>query len=197
VQQNSLREETFNIHELQVHTSYIEYHDITTASIIFCDGMGAAANPWFRNLPFAPNKGEALLVEIEGLPHTSIFKRGMNLVPWQENIFWAGSSYEWEFEHDQPTAVFRERTMAALQQWLKRPFRLLDHRAAVRPATLERRPFIGFHPLQANIGIFNGMGTKGCSLAPFFAHQWVEEMRNRGSLSPEADIKRFRRILSK
>jgi glycine/D-amino acid oxidase-like deaminating enzyme len=195
-QQNSLLEETFQVTDLQLHSDHIRYHHITAAAIIFCDGMAAATNPWFRNLPFAPNKGEALLIEIEGLPCTSIFKRGINLVPWKENIFWAGSSYEWEFEHDQPTAVFRERTMASLQQWLKRPFRLLDHLAAVRPATLERRPFIGFHPLHANIGIFNGMGTKGCSLAPFFAHQWVEQLGNGGTLSPEASINRFRRILS-
>jgi glycine/D-amino acid oxidase-like deaminating enzyme len=87
--------------------------------------------------------------------------------------------------------------MAALQQWIKAPIRLLEHTAAIRPATLERRPFIGFHPTQPAIGIFNGMGTKGCSLAPFFAPQLVQHIQHQSPLLPEADVQRFKRVLSK
>jgi len=184
-----------------VHHLYdakVQYRDITASAIIFCDGIASSKNPYFQNLPFAPNKGEALLVEIKGLENTHIFKRGINLVPWGENdVFWAGSSYEWEFESDQPTDIFRERTFSGLQHWLKLPLKLLDHLASVRPATLERRPFIGFHPLFPSVGIFNGMGTKGCSLAPFFASQFVNHLCNRGTINPDADIKRFQRILSR
>jgi hypothetical protein len=100
-------------------------------------------NPWFTNLPFAPNKGEVLLVEANDMPTNHIFKKGINWVPWRDNIFWVGSSYEWDFASDQPTEAFRERTMATLQHWIKAPVRLLEHTAAVRPATIERRPFCG------------------------------------------------------
>jgi glycine/D-amino acid oxidase-like deaminating enzyme len=55
-----------------------------------------------------------------------------------------------------------------LKTWLKVPFKIIDHKASVRPANIERRPFVGFHPTLKNIGILNGMGTKGCSLAPIF-----------------------------
>jgi glycine/D-amino acid oxidase-like deaminating enzyme len=66
----------------------------------------------------------------------------------------------------------------------------------VRPATLERRPFVGFHPLHPNIGILNGMGTKGASLAPFFAHQLVQHLVDGFPLMNEININRFNRILS-
>lgn len=194
---NQLLEEKFDPTLLQVQADKIQYKDITAQRIIFCDGIESFKNPWFANLPFAPNKGEVLLVEAEEMPTQHIFKKGINWVPWRKNIFWVGSSYEWDFESDQPTDVFRERTMATLQHWIKRPVRLLEHTAAVRPATLERRPFIGFHPVHAAIGIFNGMGTKGCSLAPFFAPQLVQHIQHQAPLQPEVDVQRFRRVLSK
>lgn len=194
---NNLIQEKFDHTQLQVQADKVQYKDITAQRIIFCDGISSFSNPWFSNLPFAPNKGEVLLIEANDMPNNNIFKKGINWVPWRDNIFWVGSTYEWDFTSEAPTQLFRERTMAALQQWIKAPIRLLEHTAAVRPATLERRPFIGFHPIQPAIGIFNGMGTKGCSLAPFFAPQLVQHIQHQSPLQPEADIQRFKRVLSK
>ena len=92
---------------------------------------------------------------------------------------------------------FRQRTDALLRDWLKIPFNVVEHIASIRPATLERRPFAGFHPVHSNIGILNGMGTKGCSLAPYFAHQLVEHIAGGGSIRPDADVKRFTKILTR
>jgi glycine/D-amino acid oxidase-like deaminating enzyme len=190
-----LIEQKFEHGLLKIKADHIEYGPISAKAIIFCDGIASASSPWFQNLPFAPNKGEMLLVDAPGIPATHIFKRGMNLVPWKENIFWIGSSYEWEYENDQPTDAFRERTEAVLRHWLKVPFTIIDHRAAIRPATLERRPFVGFHPNHSVTGIFNGMGTKGCSLAPYFANQLVQHILHQLPIHPEADVKRFQRVL--
>lgn len=192
----SLSEEKFEISHLHVQPSQVSYKDITAEKIIFCDGISAYDNPYFNLLPFAPNKGEALIVEVPGLPSTNIFKQGISIVPWKDNLFWVGSSYQWTFENDLPTEGFRVRAEQALRSWLKYPFTVVEHFAAVRPATIERRPFIGLHPQHPAIGIFNGMGTKGCSLAPFFAHQLTQHLLHHTAITPEADVKRFRRILS-
>ena len=192
-----LLEETFSLNDLQVLPDAVQYKDISSRAIIFCDGIHSFENPYFKNLPFAPNKGEVLWIEAPDLPSSHIFKKGINIVPWSKNVFWVGSSYEWEFENDQPTEIFRERTLSVLKHWLKVPFTLLDHKASIRPATLERRPFVGFHPLHSSVGIFNGMGTKGCSLAPFFAQQLVANLQEQKPIHPEADIKRFARVLSR
>jgi glycine/D-amino acid oxidase-like deaminating enzyme len=84
-----------------------------------------------------------------------------------------------------------------LNNWIKLPYKVVSHKAAVRPATLERRPFAGFHPVHSNIGILNGMGTKGTSLAPFFANQLVQRLVYDFPIAPEADVQRFSRILQK
>ena len=194
---DSLRDEVFDITLLQFNKEIVQYKDITAQSIIFCDGSAGVNNPYFNLLPFAPNKGEILWIECKDLPATHIFKSGINLVPWKEHIFWAGSSYEWEFQHQFPSESFRNRTVAHLERWLKVPFKLIDHKASIRPATLERRPFAGFHPVHKNLGIFNGMGTKGCSLSPFFAKQFVDSIVKGIPIQPDVDIARFKNILSK
>ena len=212
--QGVLREERFDPGALVVEKEgrRIQYKDISAGRVIFCDGMEGFTNPYFSLLPFAPNKGEALVVEIPDLPdrveisglpdrQTTIFKKGISLAPWKEackkGLYWVGSSYEWSFTDNGPTEAFRKRTESILQDWLKIPFRTVEHIASVRPATLERRPFVGFHPSYPAIGILNGMGTKGCSLAPWFARQLVQHITEGTAILPEADIRRFRKVLER
>lgn len=193
---NLIRDTLFDINKLFVAGDHIRYDDITADKIVFCDGIHSAENPYFKNLPFALNKGEVLLVEIENLPTSHIFKKGFTLLPWKENIFWLGSSYLWEFENDQPSPGFLQFGTSWLKQTLKSAYKIVDHMAGIRPATLERRPFIGFHPKHTAVGILNGMGTKGCSLAPFFARQLAENIISNAPIMPEASINRFQRVLS-
>jgi len=136
-------------------------------------------------------------VEIPGFPDKHIYKKGYSLVPWKENIFWLGSTYLWEFDNDDPTPGFYQFAKNWLQLTVKMPFTIADHLAALRPATLERRPFIGLHPVHGAVGIFNGMGTKGCSLAPWFARQMVRLLVDNVPVQAEADVQRFKRILSR
>ncbi len=197
VQWNALREESFEVQKVKVAPEGITYEDITAQKLVFCDGIAAMQNPWFRLLPFSANKGEALFIESEDLANGFIFKKGLILAPlFHPNRFWVGSNYQWQFEADSPSEPFYQQTAAFLQQWVKVPFTITDHKAAVRPATLERRPFVGFHPQHPAIGILNGMGTKGTSLAPFFAHQLVQHLVHQFPITEEAAISRFSRILS-
>jgi glycine/D-amino acid oxidase-like deaminating enzyme len=190
-----LIEEDFDISKLKQGKDGITYSDDQYRYIIFCDGKASSINPYFKKLPFALNKGEGILVEIKNLPVNLVFKRGMSLVPYREHVFWLGSSYEWEFSDDQPSENFRKNAELWLSHFLKMPYRILEHFAAIRPATLERRPFVGFHPLYPQIGILNGLGTKGCSLAPYFAKQLVENMDGTGDIHPAANISRFENLL--
>jgi glycine/D-amino acid oxidase-like deaminating enzyme len=187
--------EDFDISSLIVTDGGINYKEINAQKIIFCDGVQSVRNPFFKNLPFALNKGEALIIEASALPDDVVFKKAMTLVPLKNNLFWVGSSYEWDFVDPHPSAAFLEKTTAYLNHWLKVPFVIKEHLSSIRPATIERRPFVGMHPSQARVGIFNGMGTKGCSLAPWFANTFVNHLTKNDALSPEVNVDRFSRLL--
>jgi len=200
--QGVLREQRFEKEQLQIRADQVQYGDITARRVIFCDGIESFTSPWFSRLPFAPNKGEVLILDIPDLKGYTgnedyIFKKGISLVPWQDGLYWVGSSYEWSFTTEAPTAAFRERTELTLKNWVKLPFKIVDHFASVRPATLERRPFVGFHPLYPAVGILNGMGTKGCSLAPYFARQLAAHITTGSPIRPDADVQRFTKLLSR
>ena len=196
-EKNLLLEEEFDINQLQIKKDGIQYNTITAEKIIFCDGNSSSGNPYFQQLPFAPNKGEILLAEIPELPPQHIYKKGMMLVPLATaGLWWVGSDYAWEFSTTEPTQEFRKKTETILKNWLKVPFKITDHLCSIRPATLERRPFVGLHPQHPGIGILNGMGTKGCSLAPFFAKQLVENLLCNKPISPEVSLERLMRFLS-
>ena len=198
LQKKHLITETFDPTALQIKEDGIQYNHITAEKIIFCDGIESTRHPWFSRLPFSPNKGEALLIHAPDLTNQYIFKKGLMLAPLPvQHTFWVGSNYQWEFENEGPSEHFYNHTKTHLQNWLKVPFEIIGHKAGVRPATLERRPFVGLHPHLPAIGLLNGMGTKGTSLAPFFANQLTQHLVHGFPIMQEADLKRFSKILTK
>jgi len=192
-----LIESRFRPELLEFTPAGLQYESIHASKIIYCNGNVGSDYSWFRNLPFAENKGQALIIEIEGLPAGNIYAKGLKMLPLGDSHFWVGSSYEWDFTEVGPTIDFREKTMLQLNDWLKIPYKLVDHVAALRPATLERRPFVGFHPHEPRIGILNGMGTKGFSLAPFFAKQFTTHIIDGDPIDQAADIQRFKKALAR
>jgi hypothetical protein len=187
----------FDIADVQITNEGITWNSIQANRIVFCDGIGSMENPYFKMLPFAPNKGEALIVEIKDLPNQTIYKHNVTIVPWKDQLFWVGSNYEWDYADAAPSIAFRTKMEDALRQLLKIPFTVVDHIAGIRPANQERRPFVGMHPIYSAIGICNGMGTKGCSLAPYFAHQLIEHCEKGLPIHAEASLERFEQILKK
>ena len=193
---NNFVEDYFDISDMTLNEQGVQWKNINAEKIIFCDGLNSMNNPYFKALPFVPNKGEALIVKIKGLATTNIYKTNITIVPWKDDLFWVGSSYEWSYSDTLPSKSFKEKMVAALDAVLKLPYEIVDHMVGIRPANTERRPFVGLHPQYPQLGICNGMGTKGCSLAPYFAKQLIEHIEQGTHIEAEADIKRFTTILS-
>ena len=193
-QKEAFREASFEPEKMKLESVGLEYNGEAFDTVVYCDGLSGFQSLYWQGLPFSFNKGEALLAEIPGLPFGNIYKFGITtVVPWKDGLWWIGSTYDNRFTDDAPTAAFRQKMELFLQQTLKVPYRITDHLAAIRPATIDRRPFIGRHPKYPQVAIFNGMGTKGVSLAPWLGEQMANFLLQQGNIEPLADISRFKR----
>jgi len=191
-QKQLLREERLDTTLLQPGPNGVQYKGIHARALIFCEGAQTIANPWFGpHIPYLLNKGEVLKVHIPGLITENIIKRSISLVPQEKEVYWVGSTFAWDYADELPTPEKRAYLEGGLQQLLKVPYTMLDQQAGVRPSGKDRRPIMGLHPAYPALGMFNGLGTKGCSLAPYMADLLTRHLLQGHPLLQETDIKRY------
>ncbi len=190
-------EEEFSPELLSVQKNEVVYKNITAQKIVFCTGHQLAHHIFFKELPFVPVKGEALLIHCPQLSRKYIWKNTFTLVPWTNNLWWAGASFEREFDDMMPSNFFRKECEAWLQRCLKLPFQIAGHVAGVRPSLASRQPVAGFLENQPGIGLLNGLGTKGFLLAPYYANMLARNIAFGEKILPAADVNFVLRKLRK
>lgn len=168
-----------------------EFPRISEDITIFCEGYHGKFNPYFSYLPFNPVKGEVLDIEIKNLDILEIINQGVFVIPLEKDIFRLGATYDWDVLDFNTTELGKNVLIEKYHKLMKPHMRMLSQLAGVRPATKDRRPFLGLHAEEKNIGIFNGFGSKGVSLAPFFGRQFVDYLVYQKELHPEVNINRF------
>lgn len=162
--------------------------NVVADRIVLCQGFGGIGNHWFRDVEFKPSKGEILTLRVPGLREDRVIHRGIWLAPQGNELFRAGATYDWINLDAQPTAAGRDEIVARLKLFLRRPFEVVAHSAAVRPIHKNQYPVMGFHPLIPQLGFFNGLGSKGTLQAPFFSRQLASAMTGGERIDPEVDV---------
>ncbi len=188
-----LIEDEFDHIDLE-HKDGVLYQGVKAEKIIFCEGYRSIYNPYFRNLPFIPLKGEVVELKIPDLNLDCILRHDRFLVPMGNDIYWTGGGYEREIINEEPTEAYMLELKKDLDRFLKCDYEILSHRAAVRPAVKDRKPILGEHSEYKNIFICNGMGTKGASLAPYFCNHLIDHLENGSEILAEVHIDRFRNV---
>lgn len=169
---------------------HIDENEISYEKLIFAEGFLAQPNGLFAQAPFKSVKGEVLTLHVPELNHDAIFNKTCFACAVGNNMFKVGSNFDWNNLNNQPTPEVRKMLISKFREFCKLDFELVDHQAAVRPASIDRRPFLGEHPLYPNTYIFNGLGAKGVMMAPLMAAHFVNYISG-GTLPPEVDIARF------
>lgn len=177
--------------EIEVNRSFVEWNGLRAKHLILCEGYLAYKEKFFGHLPFTPMKGEILELDIPGLYRDRILIRSGFIVPFGEEMFLGGATYDWRNINANPTREAREQILERLSGYIKTPIKVIGHRAAIRPAVKDRKPVIGTHHKYGNVHLFNGMGSKGTSLSPFLADKMVAFLLYGGKLPEEADLNRF------
>ena len=169
----------------------ISFGDLKAKKIIFCEGQNGRFNPYFNFLPFEVSKGEILIAHIPKLKSEQIIKDKLIIAPLGNDLYWCGSNYEWNALDDSPTEHIKKDLIEKLKSTLTIDFEIVEHLAAIRPTVKDRRPFLGVHPKISPLAIFNGLGTKGASLGPYWANHFAEFLCEGILLNKEVNIDRF------
>lgn len=191
------RENIFDPERLSIHPGEINYKSHAAANIIFCEGVGSMANRFFNWVPIRPLKGETLTVLLKEQPEV-IFNRGVYIVPTQtKHEYLVGATYTPADTSREITQSGRAALEEKLNELITTPFTVNHHNWGIRPTTLDRRPILGRHPEFKNLIIFNGLGTKGVSLAPYFSGVLSDWLAGQGEIPFEVNIERFKSLYSK
>ena len=159
--------------------------------LVFCEGYQIYRNPFFHGLPVIPVKGELLEVEIPGAGFRHIILDGGFILPLGGDRYLAGSNYERGIRDSSASANGKESVEGKLKKMLLGEFRIMNHRAGIRPTTPDRRPLLGVHPEMESLFVLNGMGTKGVLLSPYLGNLMARHLTEDYPIAPEVDLRRF------
>jgi glycine oxidase len=173
--QQKLINQDFDYNLLQIQENGVTYKDLQAEKIVFCEGHRVVHNPFFNHLPFDPVKGEALIIHLKEGFNVSLRDK-IFITPIGHDLYWCGANYAWQYADHLPSKEGFDFVKSTLDQILLQPYEIVDHWAGIRPATKSRRPIIAQHEVHNPLFIFNGLGTKGSSLAPYFAERMVGEV---------------------
>jgi len=172
--------------KLQVSGNKVEYEDWTARKVIFCEGIDLS-NFW-DELPFKPVRGEVIDVQCD-LSSTYIINQGVFMIP-KDGYFTVGSTYDHSLLTYEPQKKGVENILERMRNFLDGEVKVQNVRAGVRPATHDRKPYIGFHREFETFAIFNGFGAKGISLSPYFAKHFVDVLENKIEIEEEVNVQR-------
>lgn len=187
-------DKVFQHQELKKSGDGWSYQGQCYEKIIFCEGAALKENPWFRDLPLTPAKGETLLCRSEGLElNGELHHHGKWLLPYPDGSFRIGATYDETDLAPNPTDAAKEELSEAFHAMTRdtHDLNVIEQPAGIRPSTRDARPFLGAHPTESGLYIFNGLGSKGASLTPTLSRELVDFIFKDKPLDPDTNIQRF------
>ena len=191
----SLAKDTWESGDFSRSSNGVCWKQWKARKIVFTQGFRNSSNSFFRDLPFRNNRGEILILAGTGPNTQKILNRGKWLMPREEGTYWAGATYDLRNLERRPTEEGRAEILSGLKEMGDWKFAVEHHRAGIRPALHDFRPILGLNPWYPEIGIFNGLGSKGSLWAPLMARELVDHLETGKPLHPQASIDRFRSYL--
>ncbi|MDQ7091088.1 MAG: FAD-binding oxidoreductase [Methylococcales bacterium] len=192
IEHDSYQQSTFDYEAIEFRET-VSYDSITAQKIIFCEGYLAYKNPWFSKLPFQLAKGEILTLKSPQPLADYLLNYGQWMIPLDGSSFRTGATFDRERINTQLTSKGRHDLLTCLHTVLPetKMATVTKQQANIRPCTLDKQPFIGFHPKYPQLAIFNGFGAKGSLQIPYYCQQFATNLLKKVPLSETIDIKRY------
>jgi len=191
--QGCFTEQHLNIDELTMADSSIHWKGYNAKKIIFCDGFNLQNNHWFSWLPLQSAQGEIFTFETKLPLPKEVVHFGKWLLPLKNGQFRLGSTWQWQPIDERSTKKSESELMQALERQFPKlsGAQLIEKKVGVRPGTRDKMPYLGDHPHHPSLSVFNGFGSKGALMIPWYSACFCNYLTNELSLPSFADIKRY------
>ena len=190
--QDSIKCEPFDYGALKINAKEIQYRCrnnelISAKKVVFCEGYQAINNPWLKDLPFKLAKGSVLEICAEQIK--AIDNETMSLLNWGHwllvdvhNHARLGSTYDWNDTSIDASNDNQQKLLNSLYKYSGLRAQVITHKTGVRPTTKQRQPFVGALSNLQHAYCLNGLGSKGCLIAPYYVDLLVQHMHNNSPL---------------
>lgn len=161
------------------------------AMTVLCGGAGTLDA--FAFVPWELAWGEIVEGGLAGLEPDVVLNRGHWVLPMTGGRARVGATYE-RAEHPAP----REPSAAAREELAHSAYELTGQRLTVtgqdggwRVTVPDRRPCVGVHPEQPDLGLIGALGSKGTLWAPALAQAWAAYLCGATPFAAEVEVGRF------
>jgi len=189
--------ENIDYGDIQLLEKGIRVGHLESKKLIFCEGFRASLNPWFSWLPFVTAKGDILTMETDIKLSRQINSFGRWFLPISSNQFKLGSNYDWNTHDELPSRSAKKQLYQIFSQSLlsnyrrQFPFQIINHQSGIRPCSKDRSVFIGHHPEHPQLSIFNGFGSKGLMLIPYYCKVFYSYLYDNRALDKRDNVSRY------
>lgn len=166
--------------------------EVKSEKTVFCNGNYLMNNNNFSIELLKPAKGEVLIVKTNQTHSDKIYQQGVFMIPLGDGYFKVGSNFEWTDLSQTPTEKAKNEILGKWLKWYKGDYKIVDHFAGIRPSSKDRRPILGCINESKKEYIFNGLGSKGIALAPYYAEMLTMNIVKNDPISLEVDVNRFK-----
>ena len=174
-----------NNKKILIENNKIKIKNWKTNNIIMCIGIDETKNKLFSYLPFKHVTGSSMIIKTK-LKIKNIINKGISIIPLKNDLKNVGSTYGNETNNNG-----LQELIDKLSKLLKIKYTIIKEKFGVRPGTIDRRPFVGKHPIFDNLYILNGLGSKGISLAPFCSKELFNSIEQKSKINFEINVKRY------
>jgi glycine/D-amino acid oxidase-like deaminating enzyme len=187
------RTELFAPEEVAVLPAKVVWKDVAAGALVYCDGYKSSQRGPFTYLPWQPAKGEALTLASDAPQRPFVLNRDGWALPLGGGRWRTGTNWAWDELNETPTEAQRTKLLARFSGYFRHPVcsEVLAHVAGVRPCTADNHPFMGTHPSQGRVHLFNGLGPRGSVWAPAMAAEMAAYLCDGTPLRKECNLARF------
>ncbi len=176
--------------ELIITDNHVQWRNIRANTLVFCEGWRGASNPLFGFVPLQPSHGETLVIRTSGIPDDCILSGSAHVSPLGNGMYKVGATNRWTIFDEATTEKGLAELRRKLDSLLDVPYDIVEHTAGIRPAIKDRHPVAGMHPVHKQVGILNGLGSKGALYGPWSASHFADFLVY-GTALPAFSIERF------